>query len=966
MTHGRIIIDGRSRGAGFSVSKDKIITAAHVIGNAGASTIRFVFTDANSGRQAERSVEIEAVEVDDYLDIAVLQPSTEVPCAFRFRRGRDGEGWRVNTRSLGNDPVLEGHITVADHEILNSADNPISVLQLNSYGYLGDYVGYSGGAVSLAAAPNVVVGMLIEQVHLRIAAISSRRFASNVLYALPIEKILGRIGLAGKVETVVLPLARTFNLDRTKAVGLWNIPAPVVGFSHRSEELARVSDHFSSDTAPPLFIYGFPGVGKSQIAQAFAWSRRSDATAGWWIDCATSLSLTSGLEQLAQKLGLSNREIRAGDVSHLIAENVELSRDWLIILDDLRDCAILPDVIVNSSAMVIVTCREISGLARDAFEISCFDATIGAQYLLERTGDDDFLSASRLSAAVGNLPLALEQVASYCRATACGLRGFLERYIRDPQRMLSQDAPSSHLEDVATVWRQSVELLESEQAAARKILDSMAFLSSTVLPVEVLSFATRAQEQVGSGEDAEITDSLIEFDMNIRALRKLSLISIEPPAGVKIHATTQQLTLQAILRDAEAEHQSAMTRPSAESMKGSTLAFSAAAAGLNDSFPHNGDMPASWNRCAVLLPHAEALLEHSVTSGKGAIIAADFYSSVVRYLRSISQYRQAERFARAAFEIRKDLMGINSRLALTSGSDLANLLSDLGDRNEALDLHSVVFGARVREFGETDSDSIASMLNLSLLHYELGNLAEAERLARKGLEIELARDQDRRRIIAFTNNLCGILRDMGNIEEAASLMGDVVAYRNSQLGESHPDSIAAACNYATLLSAIGNLGAAEDLMTAVVSTAQSSLGEEHHYTLMARNIFVDVVLESGRADVAAAEYAALYPKMAEVLGQDNLDTLLLLASLAKANCYLNKYAQAIDQFTSALTGLSLVLPEDHPDVLQVLLAAAYCFQRAGETKQAEAAARQVISKSSRSLGQDNELRRQAEELLENQ
>src|SRR5262249_34328677 len=93
--------------------------------------------------------------------------------------------WVADSQPRTNDPQLTGTITTPNHHIVNDAGDRVGVLQLQVNPELKSYHGYSGSPVTLKVAPNMVVGMLDEQLLTRLNPAAGQRNspATNVLYA---------------------------------------------------------------------------------------------------------------------------------------------------------------------------------------------------------------------------------------------------------------------------------------------------------------------------------------------------------------------------------------------------------------------------------------------------------------------------------------------------------------------------------------------------------------------------------------------------------------------------------------------------------------------------------------------------------------------------------------------------------------------------------------------------------------
>src|SRR6266545_6791721 len=73
----------------------------------------------------------------------------------------------------------------------------------------------------------------------------------------------------------------------------WTIPPPVRSFTGRDQQLAVLRAQLTSQGAatlvPTAALYGMGGVGKTQLALAYAQHHRGDYQLAWWVPAETDL-----------------------------------------------------------------------------------------------------------------------------------------------------------------------------------------------------------------------------------------------------------------------------------------------------------------------------------------------------------------------------------------------------------------------------------------------------------------------------------------------------------------------------------------------------------------------------------------------------------------------------------------------------------------------------------------------------
>jgi len=91
---------------------------------------------------------------------------------------------------------------------------------------------------------------------------------------------------------------------------LWTIPPPTRHYQDRPHIIAAIDAALTAPQSATALtaLHGFGGVGKTQLASAYAAQRRDRyAAAGVWLNAETEASLIAGLAVLAEPLRLDAR-----------------------------------------------------------------------------------------------------------------------------------------------------------------------------------------------------------------------------------------------------------------------------------------------------------------------------------------------------------------------------------------------------------------------------------------------------------------------------------------------------------------------------------------------------------------------------------------------------------------------------------------------------------------------------------
>jgi hypothetical protein len=175
-------------------------------------------------------------------------------------------------------------------------------------------------------------------------------------------------------------------------------------------ELNRLAD--SGGVAVICPVSGGPGIGKTQLAAAYARQRVND---GWpivaWIPADTQDQMISGLAALAVRLGFRGKDpldAATQALSHLNTVNTPA----LMVFDNVADLDAVAEYLpATGGAQIVITSRKNAEEFGDPVPVDVFTVEESLRFLHEATGVEDDVGAAKLTEELGGLPLALTQAA---------------------------------------------------------------------------------------------------------------------------------------------------------------------------------------------------------------------------------------------------------------------------------------------------------------------------------------------------------------------------------------------------------------------------------------------------------------------------------------------------------------------------------------------------------------------------
>jgi hypothetical protein len=278
--------------------------------------------------------------------------------------------------------------------------------------------------------------------------------------------------------------------DRT-APRIWNVPNRNADFTGRGAILEKLHDDLAGGRKAAVLaraLYGLGGVGKTQVALEYAHRYQADYDLIWWIPAEQPQAISLALADLAERLG-----IQAGDNAAEAAKAAleGLRRDivdrWLLVFDNAGDPEDLEPYLPAGSGHVVITSRNQTWAHRaDPLEVDIFARNESTAHLMRHVPGLDPRDAEKISAAVGDLPLAIEQAAAWLAETGMPAALYVERLATQAASALGLNKPFDYALPVAATWNLSLDRLRQRTPAAVRLLQILAFCSPESISMTLL------------------------------------------------------------------------------------------------------------------------------------------------------------------------------------------------------------------------------------------------------------------------------------------------------------------------------------------------------------------------------------------------------------------------------------------------------------------------------------------------
>jgi hypothetical protein len=367
-----------------------------------------------------------------------------------------------------------------------------------------------------------------------------------------------------------------------------------------------------------VILCGMAGMGKTEIAIQYVYTRRTRFDAIFWIRAEDNEKLVADFGQISHSLGLLDpnepdnpvvsRDIAKGWLTNpkrLLGEQDDAagqaSASWLLVFDNADDPDLLQDYLpIFGKGSILITSREPDGKNFRASEpvvihIMPFNDNDSATFLSQLTrANNQQKQCNEIAGLLGGLPLAIAQMAGVMRKQYLDYAEFLEMYEDISERAEIYQSDLGMPRQTARGTVSSIWAVDTLSESARVLLEVFAFMDPD-----------RIQEFIVVNKDAELND----YDL-----------SKVPTTRAKFLRARGELLVQSLIRRNEEKKEIFMHRVlqdvvkaqlAKKSHKELETAFSHAIALVQSAWPippvEKRHTVERWPKCEALLPHVMAL-----------------------------------------------------------------------------------------------------------------------------------------------------------------------------------------------------------------------------------------------------------------------------------------------------------------------------------------------------------------------
>ncbi|KAL3296768.1 Kinesin light chain [Colletotrichum asianum] len=683
-----------------------------------------------------------------------------------------------------------------------------------------------------------------------------------------------------------------------------------------------------------ISLYGLGGIGKTQIALAYAyWLRdvRPDISI-FWVHASNPERFQQAFMRIAEECNIPDHQNPSVDILSLVHAWLLRSKHapWFMIIDNADDTSMFFQDVQKIPRMSVLNahekstrtlgqfvpeCRHGSILittrnkqagqrlapGRPPFEVPKLNDEESAQMIRIMTGDGQLslMTASNLSSQLEHLPLAIAQASAFIQENSMTIERYQELLNESDKtvaRLLSAEfgtvgQDSAIPRSVMSTWVVSFEQIKKQSPLAIEILSLIAFFDRQAIPIGLLSVYF----------DKEI---LVEVETAIGILKAFCIISIskEREKHFDLHRLVQLATKRWIQEEESHEK------------------FAAGALQtLAQAFP-DGTFE-SMSVCKSLLPHAHAVLENKCRQiYEDALAAATIRRDLSSFYVNTGQLEVAAKISQRNLASSKLILGETNPVLLKVMRQLIEIYKYLGDYENSKELFEKLLPLQHEVFPNDHSEVLHGTLISAKEHRSQGSFTEAERLLRGALYQCNMHAMDERMYfsvrIRLMLELALVLSDAGHFELAKEWSLQTEKITRHTFGKHHPLALRVYWALACIYKQQGQLENAAETCRRALN--DRDITHDHAQTLLldVKALLGAVLHDQGWLEEAGRIQSEILDIANTFYKQDPLRILDFMNPLVATREAQGRLQEACELKSQVVEIATTLLGPDHPGVVE--------------------------------------------------
>ena len=518
-------------------------------------------------------------------------------------------------------------------------------------------------------------------------------------------------------------------------------------FTGRKEILDELQNSLKPGEKNPysIVLFGMAGVGKTQIAIAYALKNGYLYDTIWWVNAENELTMLNSYKDFLVEKGIIKNDItyEKSDILQSTWAWMSQNSNWLFVYDNAeseKDLTLyLPRI---NTGHILVTTTHPHWRNMKKIEVDVFQIDEAVAFLKSFELDGSIEDAEELAEELGYLPLALDQAAAYMSETQMPYQEYIDLFKKQRLKIFGEVKYESpfYKKTVATTWNLALDRIDNE--SAKQLIQLFAFLASDHISKDMF---LQSSEHLPEPLASAVRDEL-KFNNIIQNLIRYSLIQID-----KDHLSIHRL-LQEVIRESLGDNK--------------IQCFHYCVRILYKLFRYDQYDMKTWENCASLLPHLQSVLSHEKDLETETKEIAYLYAEGARWLQHTAVYDKVLEWLEKALAIREKVLGYEHPDTATTYNNIAVIYNNLGEYNQALDWHEKALTIYEKILGFEHPDTAATYNNIAFVYNNLGEYDKALEWYEKALAIyEKVLGYEHPSTATTYNNIAGVYYKLGEYDK---------------------------------------------------------------------------------------------------------------------------------------------------------------------------------------------------------
>lgn len=669
-----------------------------------------------------------------------------------------------------------------------------------------------------------------------------------------------------------------------------------------------------------VVLHGLGGIGKTQLAVAYAKRYRDEYSGVFWVNVKDEATIRQSVANVARQIlqqhpdatHLSTVDLHQNHEGVVEAVKAWLSLPgntrWLIVYDNYDNPKsagstsetgidlnhLLPTAYQGS---IVITTRVSQSNIGHVIRVKKLESVDNCLEILSLTSDRDNLrndaDAKSLVSKLDGLPLALATAGAYLKRTSVSLSDYRRLYETSWERLHTSAPALGSYQDrtLCSTWQLSYDQVKVQNPLAAHLLRWWAYFDNEDIWFGLL----RRHNEDNPAWMGDLSTEL-EFNSAMGTLSDYGLV--EPsasalvktlPRGYSIHSCLHSWSIHILNKE-----------------KDDDLA-KAALECISSCVPSEEDEQ-FW-----LLQRR--LLSHAVKACATIPDHCDLFWAFLT-LGGLDRFQwklpEAEEMYKRALRGYEKALGPDHRLVLETVDNLAVIYRIRGKMAQAKEMYEWVLQGKKKLLGADHPSAVTTLENLAILHVEEGSYTEAEEI---------------------------FVRTLKERERA--------------LGFDHPETLTTVYELGVLYERQGNYIEAEKMYARALRGHEKAFGPDHPFTL--DTVHSQGILYRFQHKVIEAEkmLARALRGYEKAWGSESPATLNTVYELGNLYMLQQKYSEAEKMHTRALRGYERALGPEHPWTVGAVNGMARVYIGQGKHTEAEEMLQQALQEHERVLGSQN-------------